>query len=108
MLSLYRALLALRRAEPALSVGAYASVAAGADEVLAYERRDEATGRRLRIALNLGNRPRELVGFVPSGRLLLSTHLTRSGEAIRGAVRLGPDEGVVVELGSALGTRAEA
>jgi alpha-glucosidase len=107
MLSLYRALLALRRAEPALSVGAYAPVAVDADEVLAYERWDEATGRRLHIALNLGNRPRELMGFVPSGRLLLSTHLTRSGEAIRGAVRLGPDEGVVVELGSTSGTRTE-
>ncbi|WP_229682681.1 alpha-amylase family glycosyl hydrolase [Siccirubricoccus deserti] len=108
VLSLYRALLALRRAEPGLSVGAYASVATDADEVLAYERRDEVTGRRLRIALNLGNRRRELVGFAPSGRLLLSTHLTRSGEAIRGAMRLGPDEGVVVELGSASGTRTEA
>src|SRR3954467_14829289 len=37
MLSLYRALLALRRAEPALSVGTYASIAAGVDDVLAYE-----------------------------------------------------------------------
>jgi alpha-glucosidase len=108
MLSLYQALLALRRAEPALSVGAYASVATGEDEVLAYERRDEATGRRLSIVLNLGNRPREAVGFAPGARVLLSTRLNRSGEAIRGTVRLGPDEGVVVELGSTAGTRTEA
>jgi alpha-glucosidase len=98
----------LRRAEPALSVGAYASVATGEDEVLAYERRHEATGRRLSIALNLGNRARELAGFTPRGQILLSTHLNRSGEAIGGTVRLGPDEGVVVELGSATGTRTEA
>src|SRR3712207_1703009 len=60
MLSLYRALLRLRRAEPALSVGTYATVAVDAPNVLAYERRDEVTGRRLRIALNLADGQRVL------------------------------------------------
>lgn len=58
MLSLHRTLLALRRRHPALSVGSFALVDAGAD-VLAYERRHE--GERLLIALNLGAEDRALV-----------------------------------------------
>jgi alpha-glucosidase len=88
MLALYRALLALRRAEPALSVGALDAVAAEGD-VLTYERRHPATGRRLRVALNLGAEARP----VPAGggALLLSTH---AGDADPG--RLRPAEGLVL------------
>ncbi|MDB5372918.1 MAG: alpha-amylase [Belnapia sp.] len=96
MLSLYRALLALRHAEPALAVGAYASTAINEDDVLAYERRDEATGRRLCIALNLGGHPRVLAGFAPGAYVLLSTHLDRPGGMINSMVRLRPDEGIVM------------
>ena len=53
MLSLYRALLALRRREAALSLGPIAAVAAGG-EVLRYERHDPQDGRRLLVALNFG------------------------------------------------------
>ena len=59
MLSLYRALLALRRAEPALSVGSYLPVEGTDEDVLAFERRDEATGRGLLVALNLGGSERD-------------------------------------------------
>jgi alpha-glucosidase len=97
MLALYRALLALRRAEPALSVGAYAPVAVEEEDVLTYERRDEATGRRLRTALNLGDRPRVLADFAHGGKVLLSTQPYQAGEMIHGALRLRPAEGVVVE-----------
>jgi alpha-glucosidase len=97
MLSLYRALLALRRAEPALSVGTYASIAVGVDEVLAYERRDEATDRRLCIALNLGNRLRALASFAPEAKILLSTRLDQPSGVIQGAIYLRPAEGIVVE-----------
>jgi alpha-glucosidase len=90
MLSLYRALLALRRAEPALSVGSYAPVEGAAEDVLAFQRRDEATDRRLLVALNLGGQERELPSAA-SGRVLLSTRM--DGGA---APRLRPDEGVVV------------
>jgi alpha-glucosidase len=89
MLSLYRALLALRRAEPALSVGSYVPVE-GAEDVLAYERRDTATGKRLLVALNLGGQEHELPDAASGRRILLSTRLDG------GAVRLRPDEGVVV------------
>jgi alpha-glucosidase len=97
MLALYRALLSLRRAEPALSVGAYAPVAVEEEDVLTYERRDEATGRRLRTALNLGDRPRVLADFAHGGKVLLSTQPYQAGEMIHGALRLRPAEGVVVE-----------
>ena len=107
MLSLYRALIALRRAEPALTSGVYVPIAPTAGEVLAYERRDEATGRRLLVALNLGGGTR--APGVPSGaRVLLSTHLDRVGDAVAGAVRLRPDEGVVMDLAGSAFTRGAA
>ena len=92
MLSLYRALLALRRAEPALSVGAYLPVEGTEEDVLAFERRDEATGRGLLVALNLGGSERELPGGASGRRrVLLSTCM--DGGTTR---RLRPDEGVVL------------
>jgi alpha-glucosidase len=102
MLSLHRALLALRRAEPALSVGAYAPVAGAAEDVLAFERRDVETGRRVLVALNLGGRERKLPdGAASAGlRVLLSTHLDRDGTADG---RLRPDEGVVLGEPAAAG-----
>jgi alpha-glucosidase len=98
VLSLYRALLRLRRAEPALSVGTYATVAVDAPDVLAYERRDEVTGRRLRIALNLADSQRVLPGFAPGARVLLSSYLDDRSGPIQSATALRYAEGVVVEL----------
>jgi len=96
MLALYRALLALRRKEPALAQGAYALVTA-TDEVLAYERRDGS--RRLLVALNLGGTPQELRALPGPGTLLLSTHLDRGGDAFGEALTLAGNEGVVGEFG---------
>jgi alpha-glucosidase len=50
MLSLYRALLGLRRAEPALAVGSY-SMVAFSESVLVYERQHDAG--KFQIALNM-------------------------------------------------------
>ncbi len=91
MLALYRALLRLRRAEPALAVGSLAQVNA-TDRVLAYERRDGA--RRLVVALNMGGEPAEL--RASAGAVLLSTFLDRAGERIGGRVSLRPNEGCIV------------
>jgi alpha-glucosidase len=92
MLELYRRLLALRRAEPALSVGEWAPIAATGD-LLAYERR--TAGRRLAIALNFGRR--DQLATLPAGRIALSTHLDREGERVTGPLRLRPNEGVIVD-----------
>jgi alpha-glucosidase len=90
MLGLYRALLALRRREPALALGAIAAVAAEGD-VLRYERLDAATGRRLLVLLNLGGTEQ---GLDQGGTPLLSTHGTPPA-----AGRLRPHEGLVLEIG---------
>jgi alpha-glucosidase len=94
MLSLYRALLRLRRAEPALSVGAYAPVAC-TEAVLAYERRHGE--RRLLVALNMGGRAETIAVAPATGRLRFSTCLDRGGEPLRDHVVLRPHEGLVLE-----------
>jgi len=96
-LQLHRALLALRRTEPALSVGAWAPLAADG-ALLAYER--SHAGRRFVITLNLGHvalKADVLGGRV--GRVRLSTVLDRADERVAGRLELRPDEGLIVEVG---------
>jgi len=97
ILTLYRRLLRLRRAEPALSIGAYHSVPAGED-LIGYIRREES--RQFFILLNLGSHPRTYTSFelADGARLALSTYLDREGERVSGSMALRPDEGVVLEL----------
>ncbi len=94
LLNLYRRLLSLRRAEPALSSGDYALVAA-TDEVLAYQRQHE--GRRFIVVLNLG--PREPCLKMPGlrGRVALGTLLERQGAEVVKEVTLRGNEGLVIE-----------
>jgi alpha-glucosidase len=97
MLSLYRRLLRLRRAHPALSVGEYEPVAA-TGELLAYLRR--AKGERVLVALNLGAEPCSLSidSLGSEGQILLSTYMDRSHELVVGSIGLRPDEGVIMSL----------
>ena len=102
MLALYRKLIALRRAEPALWVGTYAPLDA-ANDVIAYARQDRATGRRFLVLLNLCSEPRAFDppagrGFGAGGRVVLSTHLDREGETVGAALNLRADEGLIVAL----------
>ncbi|UEM19309.1 DUF3459 domain-containing protein [Skermanella mucosa] len=95
MLSLCRALIALRRGEPALAAGAFEPTSAEGD-LLAYQRiwADD----RFAVALNLGSAPGRIVlpDRFAGGRIRLSTHLDRS-EALDGAtVDLRADEGVII------------
>lgn len=104
ILSLYRALLALRRAESALRVGDYALVAATA-QILAYERR--LGRRRLLVVLNLAGGRAEVES--PLARILISTGARRPGEEISGTTLLDADEGLVAEIvgpGDAVGHQA--
>ena len=97
MLSLIRALLALRRREPALQVGDYRTRAIDGD-VLVYRRRGPE--RSLIVALNLEPAPK-VVLFTEDevrGRIALSTHADRQGEAVGRELALRADEGVVIEL----------
>ena len=92
LLSLYRRLLALRRATAALVAGDYVA-ASGDRDVLAYERRH--AGDRLLIALNLSAEPRRLI--LPPGtqvaELLASTLDARPYDGI-----LRGDEGCILRL----------
>jgi alpha-glucosidase len=77
ILSLYRALIAARRAHPALVAGR-AQVIAEADNVLAYERIE--ADQRIVVALNFGADPRAVPACgLAKPRALLSTHMDRDG-----------------------------
>jgi alpha-glucosidase len=91
-LSLYRALLALRRAEPALSVGDYRERWADA-QLLMYERTEGS--RRLLIALNFGATPYALPKMDGPMRILLSTHGMRPARNL--GMLLEAHEGIVAE-----------
>jgi alpha-glucosidase len=96
LLTLYRRLINLRRAEAALAVGAYQGVPAEGN-VLAYLRSHGE--RRLLIALNLGSQPTTFdLHAIGSRRVLLSTSLDRDGESLHQELLLRGDEGVIVEL----------
>ncbi|HJU04166.1 MAG TPA: alpha-amylase family glycosyl hydrolase [Nitrospiraceae bacterium] len=97
LLSLYRRLIGLRCADAALAVGSYQTLYAGA-EALAFLRRYGA--RRLLIALNFTSSPAEvdITALHSAGRVIVSTHLDREGEAVDATLRLRADEGVIVEV----------
>ncbi len=95
ILALYRRLIELRRQKPCLVDGHYRPFRAQND-VLCYER---FLGEdRISVALNLANEPRLWVrDRIDRGKKLISTHLDRPGEAIKGSVLLRANEGVVIE-----------
>ncbi|HEX2189084.1 MAG TPA: alpha-amylase family glycosyl hydrolase [Longimicrobiaceae bacterium] len=96
LLSLYRRLVALRRAETALHSGAWEHVDAEGD-LLAYRR--SGGGRRFLVALNLGAETRSLeMGRGTSGRVALSTTPGRDGEGVERTLVLRGAEGVVMRL----------
>lgn len=100
MLALYRRLLALRRATPALVHGTYRSVDSGAINTFVYLR--EWEGGRWCVALNLGDRLASLaVPGVGSGRIIVSTHMERAEAVSLNALYLRENEGVVIELDGA-------
>jgi alpha-glucosidase len=107
MLGLVEALLRLRRAEPALSLGSYRTLSVEGD-VLVYARAGR-DGRAFVVALNLTPEPRTVAfadGELPSGgRVVLSTRMDRGGEAVGagGGLALRGDEGVVLELAAPAG-----
>ncbi|MBI5107082.1 MAG: DUF3459 domain-containing protein [Solirubrobacterales bacterium] len=97
MLALTCRLLALRREREVLRHGEQAMLHEVPAGVLAYVR--ELGGERVLVAINFTGAP----AVVPLGggaALVLSTDAARApGEALDGALALGPHEGVVAELG---------
>jgi alpha-glucosidase len=95
ILSLYRALIALRKRLPALSRGDYQPLAAEGDLLLF---RRVVQGQSILIALNLGAEPIAATSdeFGLDGEILLSSHLDRAGERVGGTLDLRGDEGVII------------
>jgi alpha-glucosidase len=101
MLSLYRRLIALRRAEPALAVGGYTPVPASGD-VIAYVRHDVDCpdgGRRFLVVLNLGDQEQVFQAPENGGKVVVGTHLDREGQTVSDDVRVRGNEAMVIALG---------
>jgi alpha-glucosidase len=95
ILSLYKALIRLRKKLPQLMSGGYLPIAAQGD-LLLYRR--EGVEGAVVIALNLGAEPVSIVSDAAalSGEILLSTFMDRQGEKIQGVLDLRGNEGVIV------------
>jgi len=97
VLALYRRMIAVRRATPALTTGSYRSVDVKADDVFVYVR--ESGEQRVCVALNFGDRMQSLaLRELGQGRIIVSTHMDRTEAVDMGALYLRENEGVVVEV----------
>ncbi len=99
ILSLYRALINLRKKLPQLMSGDYVPIAAQGD-LLLYRR--QRAGATVVIALNLGAEPVSIASEAAGleGEILLSTFLDRQGEKIQGALDLRGNEGAIIGAGA--------
>lgn len=95
MLSLYRALLTLRHAEPAFSIGDYLCIEANG-HLLTYRRQWQNTC--FLIALNTGDEAHLLATPALRGHIVLTTALDRQGEAVSEELSVQGNEGVIVAL----------
>jgi alpha-glucosidase len=96
LLMLYRRLIELRRREPALAIGSFASVPADGD--LFVYRREAAKAKRFLIALNFGSSAAKFSNEDATGKVVLSTCLDRHNQIIDLTIELQPQEGIIVEL----------
>ena len=95
ILSLYRALIALRRNNPAMVSGSYEPVAT-ANDLLFFRRREGSTC--FNVVLNFGTEPMSLThgdGIDFGTEILLSTHLDRWNETLSQSLDLRGNEGVI-------------
>ena len=101
MLSLYRQLTALRRAEPALNRGGIKLIDTGIEDVLAYRRTVEG-GDSFLVVLNLGEEMHELnLRAALDGRtaeLALATELVPSRTMEEGVLAINGNEGLIIRL----------
>jgi alpha-glucosidase len=96
MLSLYRRLLALRRASAALMAGRYRPLPADG-ACFVYWR--EARGERRLIALNFTAEPQAIaVPGATAGQIVLSTYLDREERVDLARLTLRPHEGVILAI----------
>jgi len=99
ILNLYRTLVQLRKDEPALIAGAYASLDAGADQVFAYTRTLPGANRLL-VVLNFGAHAHtlDLSRVATRANIALATGMNRAGEVNLAQFHLAPNEGIVLRI----------
>ncbi|HVT98000.1 MAG TPA: DUF3459 domain-containing protein, partial [Acidobacteriaceae bacterium] len=93
ILSFYRHLLRMRRAEPVLVLGGLTDLTAY-DGVIQFLRSD--TGKRVAVMMNLSEQARTVA--VKLGSIIACTDLRREGESVADAVELAPSEALMIEL----------
>jgi alpha-glucosidase len=98
MLSLYRKLLALRRAEPALHSGPISEISAEAN-ILRFLRTSPDGTKRFQLLFNLAGNPEDhATTQCAPGHVLLTTLLDGEGARIDGPVTIEAGEGLLIAL----------
>jgi alpha-glucosidase len=95
MFSLYKALIALRRARPELALGSYEPIRV-TENLLLFAR--EHHGQRLVVGLNFGRKPALFDATGWRGRILLSTFMDRQDEVVDARLTVRGAEGLVMAL----------
>lgn len=98
LLSWYRSLIGLRRSEAALRRGDIRFMNLGR-EILAYERRDEGSGRRVLVILNFSSKPRQ-VDCAEESEVLLGDQRGSGAIIAKGRLALEPCEVIIAGLRS--------
>ncbi len=98
ILSLYRKLIRLHNAEPAIGIGDYETIHAD-EQMIAYKRSAPGADHFL-IVLNLAHRPCYFKPkhFSPIGTIVVSTALELEGTRTATEICLSGDEGIVIRL----------
>jgi alpha-glucosidase len=94
LLNLYRGLLRYRESSTPLLVGDYRQIGAP-DGVFAYQR--TVPGESLMVVLNFSGDAKR-IDLESTGTIAISSGPARTGEIVPGALTLGPNEGVIVEV----------
>ena len=95
MLSLYRRLIQIRKSTPALVEGSYRAFDGAPEDCLVFHR--DTRAQHIVVALNFTAEPREI--DLAAGKILLSTIAAGRGGSTTSALRLAPNEAVIVETG---------
>ncbi len=99
MLNLYRALATLRKEEPALCIGDYASVVTGKDDIYAYLRKASNTDSFL-ITLNFSDSEQmlDLSQVASFATIEVATGMQRKGLVDLENLTINPNEGLLLRL----------
>lgn len=96
MLTLTQRLLAIRRAQSALNIGAYQSIEQDNPTCFVYQRQHEQ--QRYLIALNFSDQEQQLHLQEKQGQLVLSTYLDREESIELDTLLLRPNEGMLIQV----------